>query len=50
MPFAVGLAVAVVIVSELTEEHAGWELERNERCSRSVVFMSRELLPLCGFR
>ena len=28
------LAVAIVTLSELTEEYAGWEIERNERCAR----------------
>ena len=33
-PYTTDLAVAIVTVSELAEEHASWEVERNERCSR----------------
>jgi hypothetical protein len=34
--FAPGLAVAIVISTELLEEHAGWEVDKNDRCSRLV--------------
>ena len=39
--FASGLAVAIVISTELLEEHASWEVEKNDRCSRLVNYWIR---------
>lgn len=34
--FSPGLAVAIVVSTELLEEHAGWEVDKNDRCARFV--------------
>ena len=34
--FSPDLAVAIVVSTELLEEHAGWEVDKNDRCARFV--------------